>query len=389
MKILVIGDAGSIFIKQYIEYVLLDGKNQVVLIEENALNSDYKSFYDENNVIIEPLWNKKWSFLRNIPRVRSMIGVPLWCSYIKKKYGEFDLVHIHGVSRSRGDIALNMRDSTKKMIVSVWGDEIFRNNAKILADFEKYYKCADRITMATKKMYDTFISVYGEKYADVISINKFAIGLFDKIDNVKVQYSREELCDFFGIEHPEKITVFVGHNGREAQRHIEITKVLSNLSKEYLEKITLVYTMTYGVKSQQYLDEMLTVAKKLGCDIVVLKEFMNEDTAARLRNICDVLLHAQLTDGFSASIQESLYSGSIILNGSWLPYEELPDYKDCMIEYDHIEDIPKILMDVLENYKTYKSKFVSNRETLRSISSLEITTQKWNETIKLTVAEKI
>ena len=376
MKVLIIGDASSIFVKQYIEYVLLDGTNQVVLLQENPLFEGYREFYESNNVQIEPLWNKKNSFIKKIPVIRSILGAKLWCSYIKKKYKHFDLIHVHGVNRSRGNIGKYLRNICDKLLVSVWGDEIFRNSPETMKKHKVYYSCADRITMATKVMVDRFNSVYNNEFAAKVSMNKFAIGLFDKIDVVKKEFTREQICEEFGIKHPEKTLVFVGHNGREAQRHTELTKELLNLPQELKDNIILIYTMTYGVRDNAYIEEMEAAAKQTGCEYVILRDFMNEETSAKLRSICDIMLHAQLTDGFSASIQESLYSGSIIINGSWLPYNELPDYKECVVEYDDITQIGQVLQTVLENQELYKSKFKANRDILRQISSLEITTEK-------------
>ena len=383
MKVLIIGDASSIFVKQYIEYVLLDGTNQVVLLQENPLFEGYREFYESNNVQIEPLWNKKNSFIKKVPIIRSILGAKLWCSYIKKKYKHFELIHVHGVNRSRGNIGKYLRNICDKLIVSVWGDEIFRNSPETMKKHKEYYLCADRITMATKVMIDRFNSVYNNEFAAKVSMNKFAIGLFDKIDVVKNEFTRGQICEEFGIKHPEKTLVFVGHNGREAQRHTELTKELLNLPQELKDNIVLVYTMTYGVRDNAYIEEMEAAAKQTGCEYVILRDFMNEETSAKLRTICDVMLHAQLTDAFSASIQESLYSGSIIINGSWLPYNELPNYKECVVEYDDITQIGQVLQTVLENQEIYRTKFKANRDILRQISSLEVTTEKWKETIKL------
>lgn len=383
MKILIVGDASSIFVKQYIEYVLLDGTNEIVLLQENPLFEGYREFYEKNKVQIEPLWNKKNSLIKKVPVVRSVLGTRLWCKYIKKKYGHFDLVHVHGVNRSRGNIGKNLRGICDKLIVSVWGDEIFRNSPETMEKHKAYYSCADRVTMATKAMVERFNAVYNNEFSHKVSMNKFAIGLFDKIDIVKKEFSREQICKEFGIEHPEKTLVFVGHNGRSAQRHTELTKELLKLSEKAKNDIVLVYTMTYGVRDNAYIEEMEAAAKQTGCEYVILRDFMNEETSAKLRTICDVMLHAQLTDAFSASIQESLYSGSIIINGSWLPYNELPNYKECVVEYDDISQISNTLENVLKDKEQYKAKFTANREILRQISSLQVTTEKWKETISL------
>lgn len=382
MKILVIGDSNSIFIKQYIEYVLLDeGRNQIVLIEENSTNGDYMKFYSEHGVAVEPRVNEKNRILARIPKIRAGVANRIWCSQIRKKYGRFDLVHIHGLNYSRGNIALYTRGNTEKLAITVWGDEIFRVDDKTAAAYQKYYDVADRITVSTTDMYRKFDTVYGGKYRSVVTMNKFGIGVLDYIDQVKKLYSREQICREYGIRDPDKRTVFVGHNGRAAQRHLEITKSLAALSEAARKNITLVYTMTYGVPGEDYLNSMVAEAQKLGCDFVVLRKYMNEIQTAKLRSICDVMLHAQLTDAFSASICESLYAGAVIFNGSWLQYNDLPDHHRCFVEYDQIEEIPGKLEMLLEDFDVHKSSYAGNTGVIRDICSREATTQKWKQSL--------
>lgn len=383
MKILVVGDSCSIFIKQYIEYVLLDGQNEVVLVQEGGLISDYKEFYKKNGVQVEPLKIKENELIMKIPIIRSILGVRIWCKKIIKKYGAFDLVHVHGLDRSRGNIALGLKKHTKKTAISVWGDEIFRKDPKTLEKYTKYYDIADYITLITNAMKERFLEVYKERYEKKITINKFAIGEFEYIDKAKQLYTREEICREFGIKNSGKRIIFIGHNGREAQRHFELTNALKTLDKKELEQITLLYTMTYGVKNPQYLEDLEKEAKSLGCDYVILKEFLNEEKIAKLRIICDVLLHAQLTDSFSASIQECLYAGSVILNGDWLIYGDLPNAENRLIEYSDFEDMTKKLRMVLSDYETYKEKFKDNQNVLRSISSIETTTKNWKQALNI------
>lgn len=378
MKVLIIGDSGSIFVKQYIEYVLLPlPKIEIVLIQENSSSSQYLDFYRDNGVFVEPLVFNKNKWLFKIPIVRSFLGVRIWCKKIKKKYGCFDMLHIHGLNRSRGNIGHYLNGICKKNVISVWGDEIFRQSPKNCKSYMKYYDKADTITVSTKAMLNKFNDTYGNIYVHKIVMNKFAIGLFDKIDNIKRNYSRESLCKMFGIDNPEKKIVFVGHNGREAQRHIELTSALNELSIKDRKQIVLVYTMTYGVKSNEYLLELENRIKEINCDYVILSEFLDEEMTAKLRCICDILLHAQLTDAFSASIQESLYSGSIVVNGSWLPYEEIPQYRQHYIEYDDISEISNVLSNILDKFDEFKDKYRCNKDVLRSISSVENTTTAW------------
>ena len=71
----------------------------------------------------------------------------------------------------------------------------------------------------------------------------------------------------------------------------------------------------------------------------------------------------------------------MILNGSWLPYEELPDYRECMVLYDDVSQLSQQLMAVLDEYDTYKAKFVANKDILRNLSSKEVTSVQWKSTL--------
>lgn len=382
LRVLIVGDAGSIFIKEYIEYVLLNKKCEIVLLQEGSVCESYRQFYKDNNVILEPLIRKENSLVFKIPKVRSYLGIKIWCNVIAKKYKYFDIVHIHGLNYSRGNIGMWLRKYAKKIFITVWGDEIFKKSSRVLNDYHKYYKLVDHITVSTKAMKDCFIKNYSDIDLDKLSINKFAIGLFDIIDECKVKYTRKELCNEFGIDS-EKYIVLVGHNGREAQRHFEITEQLCLLPEKIKNKIVLVYTMTYGVKNSEYLENLKCEAQKTGCQYVILEDFMNEFVASKLRCISDILLHAQLTDAFSASIQECFYAGTVIINGKWLPYNEIPNYSDSVIEYEHINQLPTVLTDAIENYNIYKKNFEINKQVLRSISSREITTEAWINNLNL------
>lgn len=383
MKFLIVGDAGSIFIKQYIEYVLLDNpENEIVLISEHGgVNPDYIKFYLENDVIVEPLWNSKNNWLKNIPKIRSVLGVKLWCKYISKKYKHFDCIHVHGLNYSRGNIGYFLRKSTNKLVVSVWGDEIFRADSRQLNDYKKYYNIANVITVSTQEMLKRFISVYGELYSEKICMNKFAIGLFDYIEKYKQSFSREELNSYFGIKNYDKINVFVGFNGRSAQRHFEILESLENLPKDYFNKINLIFTMTYGVIDTSYIPKLEAKAKQLGCSYVILHQFLNEIDMAKLRCVCDILIHAQLTDAFSASIQESLFAGCIVLTGDWLPYSELPNWENFFVLYSSFEDLTSKLKYVLDNYELVSNSLQGNKIYMYNMSSRKSTTIAWKNSL--------
>ena len=118
--------------------------------------------------------------------------------------------------------------------------------------------------------------------------------------------------------------------------------------------------MTYGVPPQPYMNDLKQLARGSGCSFSFIEGYQTEENIAKLRLLCDILLHAQPTDSASASFFECMYVGAICLNGSWLPYPFISDYHNRVIEYDDIPQLTDIVKDIVENYNDYKSKYAIN-----------------------------
>lgn len=380
-RIAVIGDCNSIFVKNYIETVLV-GEYEVVLIEENPLTDVYRNYYESHGIKVEPLYSGIGRLIRRVPYIRSTIGCHLWVQKMIKKYGQFDFVHVHGVCNSRQTIGEALRPFTTKLIVSVWGDELLRRTSKQLKRISSIYDIADHITLVSDKMIASFEEVYGKKYSSKISKNRFSISaIADIMDEIASKESREEMCLSLGISNSNKINIYVGHNGRPQQRHLEINEQLKELPSSVKSKIILVYSMNYGA-SMEHRNKVLNDAAKTGCQYTIICGYRSEEDVARMRLVCDILLHAQLTDAASASVRECLYGGAIVVNGDWLPYNTIPEYHKRVVEYHEMNELTEIIVDIVEHYDSYKKKFAFNKG-FRFWPSKEIVVNEWKGLLKL------
>ena len=78
----------------------------------------------------------------------------------------------------------------------------------------------------------------------------------------------------------------------------------------------------------------------------LLRQLLDEEKMAKLRCISDIMLHAQPTDAFSASVQECLYCGAIVFNGAWLVYNELDEIDARLVpfsDYHQLEQLHQYL----------------------------------------------
>jgi hypothetical protein len=370
---LVIGNANSVFIKQYIENVLVPEGFKIILIQESTINPYYLEYYKNANILVEP-FREKYA----IPGVSSILGSWMWVNKIRKKYGEIDFVHIHGLNSLRGMIGHWVRPYVKKEIITIWGSELLQCTKKKRLENQLYYNEADCITVSTEQMRSELNRQYSHKYENYTRINRFGLSVFDCIDEISKKESREELCSHFGITDPTKIMVLIGYNGRPRQKLIELTQALKKIPVELQQRVVAIYTLTYGM-DEKYYEEIQNEISSLKIEKVILKDYMNETETARLRCISDILLHAQPTDAFSASLQECLYAGGVVINGSWLHYGELERYGIKLIEYNNFIELHSTITTVLKNYGEIKRQMGDNKAILRKLSSQTSTAGSWKE----------
>lgn len=386
MRILIVGNANAVVVKEYIEYVLTpDPGNEIILLcemNQDQIRPDYLELYLKAGVFLEPLKQGILKLVYRIPLIRSKLGSFLWCRNMGKKYEHFDVVHVHGVDVNRGEIAVRLREMTGKLILTIWGSEFLRANEKEKERYKKFYDKADLITFTSAGVCHRFSDYYGEQYRTRMRVTHVAFGIFDHIDKILMSHTRTEIREKWKIGTDGSIIVFVAHNGSPAQQHMEITRELRRLPEDVKERVILLYTMTYAVKSPEYMTELRKTADETGCRYIVLTDYLNEEKMAELRTICDVLIHAQITDAYSGSVMETMYAGGVVLNGRWLRYDDIPECEKRMVEFESLEEIPDRLTDVVRNIVFYKHRYPDNQKLMRSINGRVETTREWQKLLE-------
>ena len=67
-----------------------------------------------------------------------------------------------------------------------------------------------------------------------------------------------------------------------------------------------------------------------------------------LRLATDIFVHAQESDAFSASIQECVYGGSILINPSWIMYKEFDNVGIDYLTYNSYEQIGEYINNIID-----------------------------------------
>lgn len=368
MKILLIGPTDSIWMKAYIENVLLNHDFEIMIIGKQ--NNRFINFYLDNNIqIIDS--DKCKSKIGLIKKISRYI-YPL-ITLLKDK--QIDILHVEYANHYALTMASILSKRVKKIIVSYWGSDLFRASKNELKKRAKYLGRVDIITLCTKSMKEYFELQYGDIYTNKLQIIDYGANGFAAIDR-----AIELKTSIPSFNFPKnKIVVMVGYNGSIGQQHIKVIKVLKNLSINLQKKLFIVFPMTYAT-NKKYLSEIKKeLQSDCGFEFCILEDYLSPEQMAQLYINSDWMIHAQITDALSASVQEFLYSGKLIFNPEWLNYEEIDSRGVYYIKYKNFSELENLLIKYINKglLNEEKKKLKNNRDLLYEYSSWNVLKNKW------------
>ena len=285
-----------------------------------------------------------------------------------------DIVHIHFLSPI--NVLYQRLLKGRKVIITFWGSDMYRiPNQSSMNKFmqRNVLKHADVITVVNKKMIKKFHETFGFEDKPIF-VTKFPVladlQLIDNLDQEAVESFKRKYHIY-----KNDIVLTLGYSADPRKNHEYMIDEVLELSRKF-KNIFAFLPMTYGdaqhrEKIKKYCEEAF---QKYNVRYTVLENFMSDQEIALLRKVTDIMVNVQDTDALSASMEESLYAGSIVINGAWLDYNELLE------DGAYYETIPELkpgilaskLEYVIKNLIDLKQKSKVNREIIAKRND-------WNE----------
>ena len=295
----------------------------------------------------------------------------------KLKNEKYDLLIVHFIRKDFLTIALHLMPLAKKSIAAFWGSDMFRASKNTVRFKRIGLKRFDHINITTDVMLERFFQDYGHAFDGKISRARFGINGLSILKSCLTKPAGSiSLPDI----PKEKIVVAVGYNGFQAQQHLLVINELKKLSKEALDRIHLVFRMTYGGNSE-YIATIKNEAKQLGCTYTVYSEYLSDEASAALTCVTDVFIHAQKTDALSASMLEHLYAGALVFNPVWIPYQELQNQDVFYFKYRSFEELGQLLEKNLMKKEQLQSPVEPEkmRSYIEKLASWECLKEDWKK----------
>lgn len=381
MNILLIGDFNSIYMHEYVNFVLLDKnfnhENKYICFHDSPLSIKdvYYNEYKKNNIIIFDLKTKfkliyRYDFL--LKRWRS-----IRLKYILKNSETIDCLHMHFVKLEYLRNIKKYRNKFKNIIVTFWGSDLLRLQKNKEKEMYELLLISDNIVVGPLNMQEALEKIFGKKFSYKFNYSIFGTPVLEKIKKLKSVNNRKGILEKFDLPI-DKYIITCGYNGKSTQQHELILNGISLCDDCIKEKICLVLPMGYGYEKSyfNYIEEKLS---KLNIEYIIDENFYDINDIAELRISSDIFIHAQLTDGFSSSVVEYIYADNILINGDWLDYPVLDKYNVYYLKFSDYRQLARVVTDVINNIDEEKNKVRKSNDFLYKIRSWEYVKNEWQK----------
>lgn len=383
-RYLIIGDANSMHIYNFVKNVLNDGKFEVSVMTLSAqrVREEYRDFYQKNNITLYSIAEKygKGANLHNktiLERFKNFIRK----FKLARSLPKFDICNIQSVYKTSLLFYLLNKHKFKHLIASYWGGDIEDTSSLVLKLRKKSFDKADVVTVTTQDVLEKFKVINKNRYDNKVRICRFATAgieyVRDAFEKLGVEGCKKQ------INFPlDKLCITVGYSAYEEQRQDLVIDRISTLDQEIKDKLFISVPMQYGKCSQKYIDLVKEKAQNSGCEYVILQEYVTFEKKAAEAIATDLYIHMRDTDAFSNSLKEQVCAGSAIIIGSWLKYYELEQMNADFIYLDSFDKIPGVVLSNLENKKE-KQLF----QPIYNMYSFESVKKQWQEVFDVVLGE--
>lgn len=350
MKYLVIGDASSMHIFNFISTVLLPCRYEVHLLtlSTRPIRKEYRDFYRENHVTVYSVAEKGYENLEKKDRFNRMLQL-LYKLRLMKAVPTVDICHVQSVYKTALLMVLQNKKKFKHLILSYWGGDIEDKTDYVVNLRKKCFAFADAITVTVQQTYNEFHALYGHQFDEKLHICRFATNGLNCIHDLSGKTTREACRKAYGIPQ-DKICITCGYSAYAEQHQDLCLLSMQKLPDELRKKIVAIVPMQYGRFNDAYITRVKEIAAQCDFKTTVLEKYVPFEMSAKLAIATDVYLHLRDTDAFSNALKEHVYAGSYVIKGDWLLYPELEEMHAAMQSISTFDLLTETLQNVLKDF---------------------------------------
>ena len=286
-------------------------------------------------------------FYRYFAGLLMYIDVILTFRKIKTHY---DLINIHFVTLHSFFLLPLLKKKAAKLMLTPWGSDVLRvSNKWVVACLTILYKKADYISLADIRFRHDVLKKFQFSTDKIVNLS-YGAAMIDYI--AENPLTPEEAKIKIGQEDAFIITA--GYNRSPLQNHFNIVQAIIACKKQFPSNLVVVFPFTYNGSIEPYKSELKGLLGEHQIKSVFYENFLEAENLKNIVYATDIFIHVQETDANSASMQEYLLAGKVVINGSWLQYDQLEKISKPYYSVQDKNTIQLSLQEVID--KQYKSK---------------------------------
>jgi hypothetical protein len=285
----------------------------------------------------------------------------------------FDVYHYHSLEPARLCL-LSVLPVGAKTVLSIWGSDLMRIAGT--SDYvDQLAACnrADVITVSSLEIREILLSKFGRHLAPKVRLALLGATLLDEVDRCRGQ--RAAFLEGFGLPE-DSITVCIGNSASRGNQHIEVVRQLARLGPSHTRRVCLLFPLSHRPHAT-YVAELRALAATVPFRSIFLDRKMTNREVAGLRCGTDVLIHVPISDAFSAAMLESIYAGSLVITGAWLPYSRLRASRIHFHELHQLDELPGLLARVIDSIDAERRNSMPNPARIRELVHPTRTVDAW------------
>ena len=307
-----------------------------------------------------------------------------WALHKHLKSNHYDYLIVHYCSWQAMNWVNLFGNSFQKIFLVFYGGDVLRNKSVNNQLFNSAYQKASAIILPNKHSYDVFNTKTQNRYEDkatLIQFPKKMVSTFLELEDKLPP--RNAILERFGFPK-DKIIVLCGHTATRAERYEQIISQIKMLPDNIRDKCFWAFMMTYAPEEYEtYQREIETSILNNHIHGCVMKEYLNYVQIQELHSVTSIHVTNILTDALSAFLQEQMLSGSIIIYGKWLHYDDIENENFFALPYNHINDLSGILIEVINDLDNYTKLSVKNRNGIINLASEQTVKNQWNDILNI------
>lgn len=359
-RILIIGPIDNAHICRLITNIKYYDKDNSLIFD--GFNIDINK-HSENSLFTKTYNIKKyfWRFIYSlyfIGTICSYIDIIINFIRIKENYNYYN---IHFPSILSAVLFPFLKKNGTKTIISPWGSDVYRIRKKNYYIVKRLYAVADYITVPPIKFRSDIQKKFNVPSSKIINLG-FGSEIIDEL--ISSKKTKEEAKIELNIKN--KYVITCGYNGSPAQNHIPIIKALISIKALLPSNAIILLPMTY-MKNNEYIQTIKDLLNTNNLDYIIYEKYLTNSNTANIRLATDIFIHLQNTDAYSATLQEFLFTDTIVFNGTWTRYPNLERHGIPYILINEISGINSQLSAYFTQQQECKVP-IKCKETIKKLS---------------------